>query len=191
MALRRRESSFSTRPVWLVVCEGEKTEPEYFKRWKSKTAVGLEIHEVGGGNPYSAVQRAIRLRAKRPADARFDEVWCVTDGDGNDQALLRSARLLAERSGIHLILSNPCFELWALLHFEEVGTWLDAAGARRRLRSYLPDYGKLLPFATLEPHLDLALERARRLESQAGENPSTAVHHLVAALLAHSRDRLA
>lgn len=190
MALRRRESSFSTRPVWLVVCEGEKTEPEYFKRWKSKTGVGLEIQEVGGGNPHSAVQLAIRLRAKRPADARFDKVWCVTDGDGSDEALLRSSRLLAERHGIHLILSNPCFELWALLHFEEVGAWLDAAGARRRLRSHLPGYGKLLPFAELAPHLSTALERARRLEARGSDNPSTSVHRLIEALLAHSPDSL-
>jgi hypothetical protein len=46
-----------------------------------------------------------------------DEVWCVFDVDEHPK--LAEARDQANANGIQLAVSNPCFELWLLLHFQE------------------------------------------------------------------------
>lgn len=48
-----------------------------------------------------------------------DSAWVVLDGDEhiqNDPQNWHAALQLAEGSDIHLAVSNPCFELWYLLH---------------------------------------------------------------------------
>ena len=48
------------KETFLIVCEGEKTEPAYFDSFKVKSAL---IHTVGSGkNTVSLVEKAIRLR---------------------------------------------------------------------------------------------------------------------------------
>ena len=93
---------------------------------------------------------------------------------------------MARDNHFHLAVSNPCFELWILLHFRE------SPGARHRkevvtlVREFLPSYGKYIEFAKLAPSIDQAVERAQRLETACIEeglpalsNPSTGFYSLV------------
>ena len=68
----------------------------------------------------AAAKRVIDLRAaKRGQGAPYDEYWCVFDVD--EHPYLNRALELARTSGISIALSNPCLELWFLLHFEGDG----------------------------------------------------------------------
>lgn len=40
----------------------------------------------------------------------------------------------ARQNGIWLAISNPCFELWLVLHFQDQSAWLDSDGACRLRR---------------------------------------------------------
>ncbi|HBF80999.1 MAG TPA: hypothetical protein DD420_14035 [Streptomyces sp.] len=79
---------------------------------------------MGGehGEPKSVVRAAIEHKkraAHSPQDrwTEYDQVWCVIDVEApTPHSSLSDALRLAERHGIEVALTNPCFELWILLH---------------------------------------------------------------------------
>jgi hypothetical protein len=176
----------------LVVCEGEATEPDYINGFRlAHGANTVNVHvQSPGGDPKLLVERCIALKdaaalaAKRRRDANlaYDEVWCVFDVDRH--ARLDAARTLAASAGVHLAVSNPCFELWLLLHFTDHGTHATAAQARRLVRRHLPRYDKHLRFEEVSSGYREAARRAEALgrrRSEVGEeggNPSTGVYRM-------------
>ena len=201
MTRRRRDDDRPIRrqPPWrqpkhriLVVCEGRKTEPLYLKWFQHHVRnplVHVEIND-DAGRPAALVQRAIDLRheaeaeAKQKGDAflRFDETWCVFDID--DHPSVEEARRQAKANAITLAISNPCFELWALLHIRDQRAWIDRHAAQREVREVFPGYVKELPFDRLIAGYDEAVARAQRLDERAerdgrsGRNPTTGVYQL-------------
>jgi hypothetical protein len=114
-----------------------------------------------------------------------DEKWCVVDADEFDIA--KAARL-ADELGVRLAVSNPCFELWLLLHFA------DHRGASVSYRSLLPKLIKQVPgydkcrldFDHYDRGVADAVERAEKLDPSGREhglNPSTGVWKLVRQVL--------
>lgn len=190
--LARRAPTRAPLPLLLVVCEGEVTEPQYlrgFGRAQGANTVRLHV-EAPGGDPRALVRRAIELRdeaasratRERDDNLAYDEVWCVFDVD--DHARLPEARELAERSDIGLAVSNPCFELWLILHFRDHGAHLTSKQAATLLGKHVRDYHKHVRYEELSNGYADAVERAATLErrhSEAGTeggNPSTGVHRL-------------
>jgi hypothetical protein len=124
----------------LVVCGGVRTEPDYFEGMKSSyrnPAVKIIVRKAGV-SPVELVELAMSVR-DRDNDS-FDEVWCVCDVDDFD---LTAAVGLAARNDVRLAVSNPCFEVWLLLHFEEcMAAMTGYEQLRRRLAKHIPDYDK-------------------------------------------------
>lgn len=106
----------------LIVCEGKKTEPNYFNAFKRiNNGVYLLDLEVGGGgiNTKQVVEEAVRLKVN--AEKRkmpYDAVWAVFDRDSFPANNFNSAIAKAEAHGVMSAWSNEAFELWYLLHFE-------------------------------------------------------------------------
>jgi hypothetical protein len=102
---------------FLIVCEGEKTEPNYFKSFPKK--VGNFIYNLefdgGGMSTLKVVEKAIELREK--TKQRYDRVWVVFDRDSFEPQDFNSAILKAKAHNIRCAWSNEAFELWYLLHF--------------------------------------------------------------------------
>jgi hypothetical protein len=170
---RRRVAVRPNRRELLVFVEGEVTEEEYLKHWhrRFRQKVNVEIHEFHG-SPNALVERAAEEKAKNEKEARrgrgraHDEVWCVFDVD--DHPLLEEATELAGREGINLAVSNPCIELWFLLHFTDQTAYIERHAAQRATRTYLA-CGKSLTdqaLALLEDGFDVARARAQRLEQE-------------------------
>ena len=130
------------------------------------------------------MKRQAERKARRQHDGflAYDEVWCVFDVDEHPR--IPEARQQARDNGIKLAISNPCFELWALLHFQDQSAYLSRQDAQRQLRLHIPEYGKDLPFHHLVSGYEQAVERAKNLDRRCetagcpGENPSTGVHAL-------------
>jgi hypothetical protein len=179
-----------------VVCEGERTEPDYidgFRREKRYSLVELEV-VPSGGDPKKIVETARRRKnaaerqAQREADAfaDFDEVWCVFDRDRHHA--FDAACKMARRSGFSLAVSNPCVELWLLLHFRDSPGAQECTSLCRMLRRHLPSYEKRVEFADFKVGLDEATDRARRLDEDArrmgedGRNPTTSFYLLTEAI---------
>jgi hypothetical protein len=129
-------------------------------------------------DPASLVAYASRLSASRDVEA--DEVWCVLDVDEFD---ITAAAALADRHGIEVVVSNPCFELWLLLHHQDHAAHLTrCAEATGMLRKHIRTYVKGdIEFAHFAEGLPAAIKRAKALE--AGGNPSSTVWRLVERLL--------
>ena len=182
----------------LIVCEGEKTEPNYFKGLKNhlrlKTA-NVEI--IGeGATPAKIVERAKELekREKERGDP-YDKVFCVFDKDRHTD-YQKALGQLKSRKNYAAITSVPAFEYWLLLHFRyTTSPYQDTAELLRDLKKNLPDYKKNDTgiFGTLKDKLETAkknaaqsLEAARQADT---DNPSTKVHILVEALQAIKETR--
>lgn len=193
--LERRRPARAPLPRFLIVCEGARTEPGYFRHLRHSARLPLELRIESGGTPKALVERAVELKRGAERDARrrhdsalkFDEVWCVFDVD--EHPFLSEAQEQARANSIHVAISNPCFELWVLLHFQEQTASVDRHGVQRLCRQYLPRYQKDLPCEDLLPRRGLALQHAEALEKwqrerlNEGGNPSTSVHRLVERLL--------
>jgi hypothetical protein len=116
--LVRDEATKIAKPTILIVCEGENTEPSYFRQFKLSTAT---IKPVGEGyNTISLVKRAIDLANENS----YDQVWCVFDADPkpdnpNQAKNFNDAIKLANKNGFGIAYSNQAFEYWLILHLDD------------------------------------------------------------------------
>lgn len=147
------------------------------------------------GVPRTLVERAVALKRESARESRrerdsfkaVDEIWCVFDTDSHPN--LHDAIQQATAHAINLAISNPCFELWILLHFREHTAFIDRGPLRALCQVHLPTYDKRILFSDLADVHDEAQRRAQQLSvrnAQLGDplrNPSTGVHKLTSRLL--------
>ena len=113
----RQQGSRTVRKTILIYCEGE-TERIYFEQLrilKRSKLVNVKIKNVK--------RSAIKLAQHAFRDASYqycDEVWIVFDKDDLTEKQLDEVNVFCEEKNIHIAYSNEAFELWLLLHFEEV-----------------------------------------------------------------------
>jgi len=121
-------ATIEERQYFLIVCEGERTEPIYFDYWKRFLPKHLleTVQIIGqGDNTINIVKKAIKERNARTADPikpHFDEVWAVFDKDDFPNDRFDNAVSLAAKNGIKNGSSNQAFELWYVLHFQFLQT---------------------------------------------------------------------
>lgn len=121
------------RPARLVVIasEGRCTESIYFSAVKERLRapnVHVEIldRDSNESSPESVhAQIADFMREYNIEDD--DELWLVIDRDRwHERMLSQVAQLCSQNSHLHFCMSNPCFELWLLLHLEDIREYDDA-----------------------------------------------------------------
>ena len=175
----------------VVVTEGELTEPEYLKVLNQVYGSQLlRLVPIGiGGDPRAVVERAIAERNKVRGDplANSDTFWAMFDRDSHPR--FDEAKDLARSNKISLAVSNPCFELWGILHYRDQDAPLDRNDCQRDLEKLCPGYGtggdKVFDNKrVIEEGYECAVERAKLLhrrreeEGTPGGNPSTSVYRL-------------
>jgi hypothetical protein len=130
----RREFGWrQQRQSILIVCEGEKTEPNYFQDFRDRLKAGtISIKIKGTGfNTYSLVEEALRLKKEAIRQSEpHDQVWCVFDEDDVKPEIIEAAFRLARENDIKIAFSNECFELWYVLHFQ----YMESAFKRNQLK---------------------------------------------------------
>lgn len=188
MARRRegssRRATTQTRRLatrLLIVCGAKETEKQYFDALKKaeRNSAAAVTFRCRAESPRQVVDYAKSLRDSDP-DA-FDEVWCVVDVDEFKD--IPQAAGAARRNNIHLVVSNPCFELWLLLHVSHCARHMTTSQVIRELCQHLPGYKKAkLRFTDFHDGIDAARQRARDLDAAGTEhqrNPSTNAWQLV------------
>ena len=138
----RRASKAALLPELLVFVEGLRTEEIYLTYWRRqyRDRVRVEIDDYRGG-PLQLVERAVEAQRIEARDARkgrgraHDQIWCMFDRD--ERPNFAQAIDLAEKHGINLSISNPCLELWFILHFEDRASYLERYEAQRRTEELL------------------------------------------------------
>ena len=197
-ALKPRGKPYSARkvniretiPRFLILCEGERTEPNYFRSFRVPGVV-IEV-EGTGHNTVRLVQAAL----KRRREDDYDQVWCVFDRDSFPPKNFNEAITLAEHEGIQVAYSNEAFELWYILHYEFLNTGISRDDYITKLEAKLGKKYKKNSNDMYELLIDkqeTAIHNARNLLSlyapcqPAQDNPSTTVHLLVEELRRFSR----
>ncbi len=203
---KRLENSKPKRKYILIVCEGEKTEPNYFKSLKDSLPKGVlevcELRIIGTGhNTESLVKRAMRLKTEWEEEARrtIDKLWVVFDKDDFTAASFNAAvtACIKNRPNIDCAWSNEAFELWYLLHFNYYNTGISRVAYQTLIENNfringLADYTYQKNSTEMYSLLGLygdqraAIRNAKRLEHiYAGRhdfsthNPCTLVYKLV------------
>ena len=197
----RRHPSYVQPVLKLVVfCEGRNTEPNYLRSFAFEH--GNKVVELilvpAAGVPMTLVRAAVdensRLQAlakKSPDsyDARF-QVWALFDFDEHPK--VREALQVARQNKVAVAMSNPCFELWAVLHLQDQDAEIHRHAIQKLLRKLMPKYdyrGKVIDYETIAPYYDDACRRARLIckrrieENNPQGNPSTNVHELMAVIV--------
>lgn len=194
---QRRAPARAQYDVALIVCEGEKTEPEYLKALRidcDLNPANIKIVPAERNDPVSIVRQAIKTCRSSPGE--FDRVFCVFDRNGHanyQQALDLVANSRFGRRGILMAnTSVPCFEIWILLHYGYSTAPVIASGGRSAcdnvvaaVRRHLPEYEKAFgdTFEKIKPMLETAITNADRLaahnQGAGSDNPATTVHELV------------
>jgi hypothetical protein len=112
------------RKYFLIVSEGERTEPNYFNHFKTflpkQLIETINVHGLGD-NTVNIVRKAISLRDARKKNVLlpdYDEVWAVYDKDDFPAIRFNNAVKLAAQNKIESGHSNQSFELWYVLHFQ-------------------------------------------------------------------------
>ncbi len=161
MDLRNRTTNTkSIKRRVLIVCEGARTEPDYFRSFK----VFKNCNVVGSGsNTISVVKRALQLMSKE----KYAEAWCVFDRDSFPKANIKKALALATQNNIKVAFSNESFELWYVLHYEYLDTKITRRDYCSKLTRILKtEYQKNNPgmYRILQANQLQAIQNAKRLE---------------------------
>ena len=146
----RRGSRREPKVRFVLFCEGRNTEPAYFSAIKKVWTGALVSIEGrrGVGVPITIAQRAMEFakaerfargsRRRRNLFEEWDEVWAVFDRDEHER--FEEAVRLCESAGIGVARSNPCFEVWLILHERDYDRPDDRHDVQSELERLRPEY---------------------------------------------------
>lgn len=151
----------------LICCEGAKTEIQYFETWKrqfSRVKVSVFSPPENASAPsrlVDEIKTAMRAQRFQPGD----QAWLVLDRDrwhgkqrSNLHQQVKSAKLLEAKN-------NPCFEIWLLAHFKEIGAAISSGEIKQRLRLLLGEFNKRkLEMSKFLPFVQIAMANAERAD---------------------------
>ena len=184
---------------YLIVCEGKKTEPNYFNGLKKKinekygNKVDVLIPNIDikgtGMNTTSLVKYT--QKTVNHANKVYGQVWVVFDKDEYNDEQFNSA---IDNCNYNVAWSNPNFELWLLAHFKKVNRYVSKDDVLQELskefqKKGLGDYTKndinIFDKVTSEGKLHTAIKNCEYMEElnkdgQASQrNPMTKVYKIV------------
>ena len=196
---RRNINSRKSKRVILVAVEGKnKTENNYFNNYRLRDKDYI-IKLVPGNetDPINLVNKTIiKVKELGLNLEENDRAYCIFDTDLDERKNMQiiKARKLAKKYHIIMITSNPCIELWFLLHFEYTTAWLSNNDVINKLKKYYPKYEKNMNiFPEIKDKVFEAIKNAKKLESfqldndkiigTVEANPSTEMYKIVEELI--------
>lgn len=199
-SLRRRKAFLAPRRSILIVCEDSKSSPDYFEKFRTTLRLSTVNVEVCGKECGSAPISVVNYAKEKKQSVKtstiidgYDEIFCVVDVDEHNT--LDDAVQTARDNGIDLIISNPCFEYWYILHFEKTGSpYNDRPQLYKGLKAHLKrPYSKSGCdfFEVIYPLTQTAITNSRDVLSEQWHNdpdlrdcnPSTHVHRVVECIM--------
>lgn len=187
--LGRQSKGLKLRAKVLIVCEGQKTEEEYFgylrKKYRLSTTEVI-IKEDGGSSPNSVFKDALDLynRSLKRDQVSYDIVYCVYDRDEFSQHADVKNKI-EQQANFNLIFSDPCFEVWYLFHYDALTKPFMKKGSKTASQQVKSQANKLLSstgsnyLEYLFNNTEEAIQNAKRNAKQNISNPYTNVYELV------------
>jgi len=184
------------RKLFVIAAEGVKTERQYFAIFNNQYSV-IHVNCLKSKNESSPplVLKRMKKHLKEDGLKKPDqlwEAWLVVDKDQwTDEQLTLLHNWSLSQSNYGFALSNPQFEYWLLLHFED-GTGIGfSRECFDRLNRYLTDYDKNIDTRKITHEMiNKAVRRARDRDFPPCEDwpraTGTTVYRLVERILEKS-----
>ena len=167
--------------LFIVATEGKETEKQYFRIFNN-SRIKVEIlatTEDGKSSPEYVLEHLDIFKERYDLD-EDDMLWLVSDVDRWGAKKLSSVCSQARQKGYNLAISNPCFEVWLTLHFEDINNQdRTCDNFKARLRTILGSYnGSNLDISAYKQNIENAVNRAKNLHqiSQQDWPPTLGTH---------------
>ncbi|OHD08630.1 MAG: hypothetical protein A2086_16440 [Spirochaetes bacterium GWD1_27_9] len=186
----RKEKTRGIREYFLIICQGEKTEPNYFEKYKEKlhkNQISIKTL-VNPLNPTKLLEYAVKIIKKYSNSNINYNFWLIFDKDDFTNQDFNDTIKNAKSQNIKCAYSNECFELWYLLHFNYYDTSLSRKQYGEKLSEQLGlEYKKedKTIFDKIYEKQQNAIRNSKKLYNSynhnniALENPSTNVFNLI------------
>ena len=194
-SVSRRLGTKKPKSLFIIVCEGKNTEPHYFTSFANdhgNSLVSLEL-AGGAGAPLTIVEKAVHskksefTKSKKSGFDSFFEVWAVFDVDEHPN--IPQAVDMANGNDVKVGVSNPCFEIWPLLHMEFHRAAIHRHALQKKLAKSMTSYedggSKIIDYNLIKDSYGDAKGRAENLLKEhrkvgaCGANPSTNIFKLL------------
>jgi hypothetical protein len=182
----------------LIITEGSKTEPLYLediRKQKRIPSAHIAIIPTIGTEPLQIVNYAVQ---KFEETREFEAIYAVFDRDSHatyNNALNRARALDGKLKNkdkkavrFYAVPTVPCFELWLLLHYQDLFSFNHRSEVIARVKQHIGGYEKGTAgiYSLTEPHIDGAVSRAvqlrARFSAESGTDPFTNIDELVVRL---------
>ena len=167
------------KPVILLITEGRNvTECLYFQQFQQQhSPYNIRILASGSStDPEGMLDKLDRFWKDHDMDLKKgDKGFVVLDLDCNDQKATLIKKLENGSKFSHFIVSNPCFEIWFLLHYRyTTHAFNNASDVIHELRRHISNYEKTMDVSRLlSDKTDIAYINAKKLEKYFDENGAT------------------
>jgi len=154
--------------MFVLATEGAETEPRYFKIFEDGDKV-IHVQLLKGGHKSSPPQVLKRMDAylRKEGLRPEDEAWLVVDTDQWTELQLQQLYQWGQtKENYGLAVSNPQFEFWLLLHFEDGNGVRTSRECVERLLRQIPGYQKgAFDAKQFASGIANAVDRARRRDT--------------------------
>ena len=105
----------------IIATEGRKTEEQYFRLFRSRRVqiIVLPTGKDNRSSPLDVLERLDKINEEMELDSH-DELWLMIDVDRWPTKNLKKVTKSAFSKKYSLAISNPCFEVWLLCHFQSL-----------------------------------------------------------------------
>lgn len=198
----KRKTGLKDAKLYVIAFEGQKTEEIYFNQLMSaEHFASPKVHiEILPRNSRSSPEYVIEElnKFKRAYSLRFgDELWMVIDVDRWGDEKISQIVSQCLQKNYNTAISNPCFELWLLLHIAEIDNYnkgdvdkfsRNCSNIKAELKSLLGGYNSSnIDAAKFIPGVENAVSQAKNIcDSSSGRWPQglgTDVYKLVVKLI--------
>ena len=188
-ARQRKDSQRISPKPFLILCEGEKTEPSYvkiLKKWYPNNKLECPIVKDKHNNPHQLINKMNKI-AESYADNTVLVIICDKDSR-SDQEIQKLIDWKKEDHDKRIaIINDPCFEYWLSLHFQDNHPKISVQGFTALIKEFLPHYNKeIMPNDIKDTHIKDALKRAKsrnnQLQREENKYPHTNMPEFIEAL---------
>lgn len=175
---RRKDADRSFIRQVHIYTEGSVTEPEYLqiireiiKSNRYSRSFRINVKSSKSKSSPKNIRKSIREDIKYFGDKKFNEVWVLIDKDNwSPKAIaeLESDRQITiKTSKFNVLISDPKFEFWLVLHFEDGFGIMTSSEVDKKIQKYIPGYNKHCNKRLFsQKNIFKAIKRAKFLKNQ-------------------------